>query len=74
MLDKIKNSKFCKYFERYWRFVLLLLSIFSNISSMAVKDFQLESELLFLGMASFVMIMIPHVVNDTLEALFNGRE
>lgn len=74
MLDKIKNSKFCKYFERYWRFVLLLLSIFSDISSIIVRDHQLKFELCLLGVALFVMIMIPHIVNDTLEALFNGRE
>ena len=74
MLDKIKNSRFCKYFERYWRFVLLLLSIFFNVSSIVVSDPQLKHELCFFGMSLLTIIMIPHIINDTLEALFNGRE
>lgn len=74
MLGKIKNSKFCKYFERYWRFVLFLLSMFSEASSLVVSDSQLKHNLCFFGIGLLIIIMIPHIVNDTLEALFNGRE
>ena len=67
IMRKFFDSKFCKVFEKYWRLIMFVLGFVLYIMGVIQHDTVLN----LCATECYVIIMIPRIVNDTLEALKN---
>ena len=66
-MRKFFDSKFCKVFEKYWRLVMFVFGMVLCFVSVIQHDTTLN----LCATECFTIIMIPHIVKDTMEALTN---
>ena len=57
------NSKFCKVFEKYWRLVMFIMGMVLSFASVIQHDTTLN----LCAVECFIIILIPHIVNDTMK-------